>query len=658
MKSRKFIRLFIGFTLLIISLIWIRLIHQHQTDRAVAISTAIQRNTNLAVALEQYTIRTLRNADAILQMVKLEYEKEGAAINISKKLSEYSLDSNFTNEVVIINEAGKIIASSQGVEKHAAYNYANRPSFLYHSQTPSSQLHITRPIMSLTLKKMMIILSRRVNKPDGRFGGFIAMQIEPATFTRFYADAQLRQHDIISLIAPEGITYARRTGAIESHSENIHRSPLFGHVKKQAVGYYFAKDAIRGIPTYFSYRQLKSYPIIATVGTSEADALADYKVGTRRDYLFAFLISFLTLLFATASCIALLHRRRIIMRLKESEVKYRSIVENSHDVILLIRPDGSIQACNTAACKAFNMDEAMLLNTSFSDVVAIATSESKDIIRQMLITPAFDSELLFSRTDGTFFTGEIASTLSKDAAGKECITVIIRDVTERKRMALKLQKEQKRFQQMLTRQVILAQEREREEIGRELHDNVNQVLTTVKLYLEMVNSNPEMSTAFLPKSIELVKESINEIRCLSHSLSAPTLGTNSLIDAITSLIDSILPSSSFGIYFEFDNYHQDLLKEQKLALYRIVQEQLNNITKHAQATSVTIKLTQQGQDTILTIQDDGIGFDTEALRTGIGLNNIISRVKAFEGNVQIHSKPEEGCMLIISLPILTAVNSN
>lgn len=651
MKSSKFISLFIGFTLLIISLIWLQLIQQHHADREAAISVSIQRNSNLAVALEQYTIRTIRNVDAVLQMIKREYESEGAAINISKKLAEYSLDYDFFNEVAIVDDSGKIIASSKSVEQHAAFNYANRPSFLFHSTTPAGNLHISKPIMSLTLKRSVIILSRRISKPDGHFGGIVAIQIDPSTFTRFYADAQLRTYDIISLIAPDGITYARRTGAIESHSENIRKSPLFGHVKQRPVGDYFSKDAIRGIPTYFSFRKLQNYPIIATVGTSETDVLASFRDRVKRDYIFATLISLLILLFAVLSCIALLHRKRIIKKVKESEIKYRSIVENSHDVILLVDTYAHIKACNLAACKAFRMNEATLLQKTLADLVAAPASNSDNIITQALTTLTFEGELLFVRTDGTLFTGEMVSTLHTDTTGKKSITVIIRDVTERKRMATKLEKEQKRFQQMLTRQVILAQEREREDIGRELHDNVNQVLTTVKLYLELANSNTEMSAALLPKSIELVKESINEIRCLSHSLSAPTLGTNSIIDSICTLIDSVTPSAQFSIHFEYSTFSKDLSKEQKLALYRIVQEQLNNITKHANATTVTILLGQSDQDTNLTIQDNGVGFKTDALRTGIGLNNIISRTKAFEGSVQLQAQPGSGCTLIVSLPM-------
>ena len=94
-----------------------------------------------------------------------------------------------------------------------------------------------------------------------------------------------------------------------------------------------------------------------------------------------------------------------------------------------------------------------------------------------------------------------------------------------------------------------------------------------------------------------------------------------------------------------------------MAFYRIVLEQLNNIVKHANATAVQITLAQLNEHTILTIQDNGSGFNTQALRTGIGLNNIFSRAKACEGSVQLESQPGAGCTLAVSLPATVVISA-
>jgi two-component system sensor histidine kinase UhpB len=219
-------------------------------------------------------------------------------------------------------------------------------------------------------------------------------------------------------------------------------------------------------------------------------------------------------------------------------------------------------------------------------------------------------------------------------------------------MSERLLQEQKRYQNLLTQQVIAAQEKERAHIGRELHDNVNQVLTTVKLYLETVLNKEETKDPFISKSMQLVNGSINEIRNLSHQLSAPTLGTGSLTDAINALIEMVVSSS--GLLVEFDNraYCKTIVMDQQLAIYRIVQEQLNNVIKHAAADKAWISLKQTATHIILLVKDNGKGFTVSEKSHGIGFNNIITRVQSFDGNITIESALQKGCELKVVLPMV------
>jgi signal transduction histidine kinase len=152
--------------------------------------------------------------------------------------------------------------------------------------------------------------------------------------------------------------------------------------------------------------------------------------------------------------------------------------------------------------------------------------------------------------------------------------------------------------------------------------------------------------------MRLVINSINEIRSLSHDLSAPTLGTRSLIDSINALIETVSNSTGIKILFDYSSCYTSLPMDQKLAMYRITQEQLNNIVKHARATTISITLSQTDKHTTLVIKDDGRGFNTFEKRNGIGLNNIISRAKVFDGKVAIESAPGKGCLLVVTLPFV------
>jgi signal transduction histidine kinase len=512
--------------LFVLTLIWISYLRQRSFDKEDAIRFAIERNSNLSIALEQYAIRTLRNADALLQMIKMEY-KDGDSLNLQQLIVKNSLSRDIIKGAVIIGSDGQSKIASVADTHNLVPGFSDRPYFNFHLKNNTDSLLITGPLVSKLTEKPVVTLSRRLNDKKGRFAGVIAVQVQPSTFTSFYAQARLLPNDIISLIAPNGITYARRTGSIESSGENISKSPLFVHVAHRRDSFYFAPDAIRQIPTWFSYRQLKDYPIIATVGSSESDILADFRARQPRYIIPRIIISVLVILFSFLGAKFILHRRKLSASILEEEEKY---------------------------------------------------------------------------------------------------------------------------QRLLTEQMITVQEREREWIGRELHDNVGQVLTTVKLYLETAAQQGDHP--LIPRSMKLINNSITEIRNLSHQLTAPTLGTRSLIDSITALTETVACATKLKFEFDHKEYTRRVAMSQKLALYRILQEQLSNIIKHAEATKVWIRLSQSEDNVLLTVRDNGKGFDTSIKTDGMGINNIISRAKVFDGTVTIKAVPGKGCVLEVTIPAI------
>lgn len=639
-----------AFCILLIFLIWNQILQQIERDRNHTITTAIQRNSNLVVSLEQYAIRTIKNADAVLLLVKMEYEKKGGRIDFNSLFKHGVIDNKYFKGIAIINEKGNLVLNDFNFYPITQTNLSDRAHFKYHI-THQNDLYISKPLLSRTINKTVVVFSRRINKPDGSFGGTVAVQIEPSAFTQFYSNANLRDHDILSLIATDGITYARRKGKRESSGENIRKSPLFQHVAQHPVGSYFARDAIYGIPSFFSYRKLEGYPVIATVGSAREDVLSNFYERAKRDYLYGAIVTLMLVLFTVLISTVVIWQRRSDKKIKDSEARYRSIFENSHDGIILLAPCGHIEAINEAAFHLFKVGVADSGQVLFRQLFLHSVPEIDLGKFTCSDNTELEKEVCFTCFDETRFIGEIACSIFRDSTDKDHLVINIRDITLRKQMEQHLLKEQKRFQRKLTKQIILAQERERESIGHELHDNVSQILTTVKLYLDMANGNPEMRDQLLPKSIHHIMNCITEIRNLSHALSAPTLGTHSLVDSLKVLIETVASSSRIYMHFEYESYEISLVKDQKLAIYRIMQEQLNNIVKHAGATEVFISLSQAENKTNLQIKDNGKGFDVHAQRSGIGLNNILSRTKVLGGELKIESSKGKGCVLTVRLPI-------
>ena len=232
------------------------------------------------------------------------------------------------------------------------------------------------------------------------------------------------------------------------------------------------------------------------------------------------------------------------------------------------------------------------------------------------------------------------------------------DITEKinaeqqlKKYSDQIAKERIDHQRKLVHASIESQERERAEIGRELHDNINQVLAVTKAYIEASMEQPEMFDELLNRSVKNLQMAINEIRKISKSLVPPVLDTNGLVDSVTDLIENIQLVNPFAINFHCEKEKlSNLSEKQQLALYRIVQEQFNNIIKHARAHNVIIELTANNNFIDLLIKDDGQGFDPKARRKGVGLSNILSRIELFDGKLEVISSRGTGCTLQVHLP--------
>lgn len=207
-----------------------------------------------------------------------------------------------------------------------------------------------------------------------------------------------------------------------------------------------------------------------------------------------------------------------------------------------------------------------------------------------------------------------------------------------------------REQKLQTETSIRVQEREREEIGTELHDNINQVLSSAKMYFETAFDESGKGV-LLEKGLKHLKDAMNEIRRLSHRLVAPELTKISLIQAVENLAQNSHETGSLHLQYQAENFIEERVSNDiRLALYRIIQEQFANILKHAQAKNVLIMLDMTSSQILLTIRDDGKGFDASQTRHGIGLRNITNRVKLYNGDVEVLSEPGRGCQLKVSVP--------
>jgi len=268
-------------------------------------------------------------------------------------------------------------------------------------------------------------------------------------------------------------------------------------------------------------------------------------------------------------------------------------------------------------------------------------------------TEFWKAEYRFIKADGHFSYVFDRGFIIRDQ-NKKAVRMIgsMQDITDRKLLEEELLQNELEKQKAINQATVDSQEQERTEIGKELHDNVNQILTTTKLYLDLAISNRELKDELIEKSNRNIMRVINEIRQLSRSLMDPTIGDLGLIESINDLVENINLTKKLQVKLEADKRLDVFLdKNHKLTVFRIIQEALNNTIKYAKASTVAVRLKLYKNDAEISITDNGIGFDPSSVRMGAGLKNIQNRVYLINGTYTIQTAPQQGCKIIIKFPI-------
>lgn len=333
--------------------------------------------------------------------------------------------------------------------------------------------------------------------------------------------------------------------------------------------------------------------------------------------------------------------------LVKSEEQYRNLVERISDGFISMERDLTLTYVNKVAAEILKETHQDLLGKRFYDVFPEAVGG-----------PIFKAFKKAIDTNKNVYVEEYSKVLNKWIMGSiypgaNGVSVYFRDITERKLFDAKLQ-EQKRVEQLhLTVAALEAQEKERNSIGQELHDNVNQILVGTSMLLSLIKENPENTPKFLPLCMDSIKDAINENRKIAHELVTPDIDKNGLLEQIRRLAENILETNSLKTVIKEDDYNETLLsRKQVLAAYRIVQEQCTNILKHAKASNVVIELSTAGGKMFrMNIEDDGQGIAEGKKATGIGLGNIESRLSVLCGKMTIKTGPHEGFVLSVEMPL-------
>lgn len=349
-----------------------------------------------------------------------------------------------------------------------------------------------------------------------------------------------------------------------------------------------------------------------------------------------------------------IERNRIRLSLIESNESYRNLFFNNPLPIFIWDLNTlSILEVNEMAQEEYGYSRDELLKMTVLDL-----GDSKYSTDFKAFVKALKASTVIKRSDiwehqkknGEVMIHDVSSH-KIDYKGKSAVLAINNNITEKIRLEEKLEEEKMMKQKEINEAMIQVQEKERYEISTELHDNVNQQLTVAMMYIASAQQK-HADDELLKQSSGFILNAIEEIRKLSQTLVTPLIKHFGLSKAIEGLLDDVTNVNPIQIDLTADSFFEEDIKyEFKLNIFRIVQEQMNNILKHAKATQVFIELNRKNEEIRLKIQDNGIGFDSNQQRKGIGLYSIFSRSELYDGIVDIETSPGNGCAIDIRFPL-------
>jgi PAS domain S-box-containing protein len=341
--------------------------------------------------------------------------------------------------------------------------------------------------------------------------------------------------------------------------------------------------------------------------------------------------------------------------LRESEERYRELFENSRDAIYVHDLGGRYVSVNRAAELLSGFDRQEILGKHYSNFIAPRNlKNARESFCRKLDAPVetnYEAEVVCK--NGHRIPVEISSRMIYREGHPVGVQGIARDITERRRAQQTLQN--------YSRRLLEVQEAERQNLSRELHDEIGQVLTAIRINLEWMRRSNLAVPEALPRiddSIDAVDDAVKRVRELALELRPSLLDDLGLASALRWYVDRFAVRTGIDAQFAGDTQGTNHIPHEiETAAFRIVQEALTNVARHSFATRVSIDISQPKAKLHLEVSDNGIGFDPDAILNGkksataLGLRGMQERALAVNGDINIISQPRAGTQILLTVPL-------
>jgi PAS domain S-box-containing protein len=345
----------------------------------------------------------------------------------------------------------------------------------------------------------------------------------------------------------------------------------------------------------------------------------------------------------------------LVDRLQKQKALLDELFEQAPEAVALMSMDNQVVRVNREFTRVFGYSPHETLGRRLSDLIVPKEARDEEQRYADLVEQGqpVDAEGIRLRKDGSRLHVSMVRVPVSVPGGKIGIYAIYRDITDRKRAEQTLQEYVDRLQ-TISRRLLEVQEAERHHLARELHDEVGQMLTGLGMLLKPEGEQPDLSlSSRIQQARSLAEELLEKVRGLSFDLRPAALDQLGLVPALLALFERYKKQTGVEVAFKHQGVEERFAPELETTAYRIVQEALTNVVRHAGVDRVSVRVWATGEMLGMQIEDRGRGFDAEAALApprSSGLAGLQERVLLLNGHVAIESRPGAGTQITAELP--------
>jgi PAS domain S-box-containing protein len=661
-RASRFIVIVAAITLTTITvmtfvLIWQLRAHElrHAKGESVALSNIIAEQTTRSLQSVDFALRGA--LDRLEQAEQLGVPLDDIAIHTMLRSRFEGLP--HVKDMFIVGANGMVLSSSRGhpAQRRSA---ADREYFAIPRGHPEIDLYVGHPLVSRTDGEWTLAFSRRIRKLNGEFAGVIVASLDIGYLESLYDSIKLDAAGPISLFLDDGtlVVRAPRDTTVVTGSKAL--LPALPRVGPESL----APLAVRtegddsGIT---AYRRVSRFPIVLGIGNSDRDALESWR-DTAFRIAAAAAVNILLVLVATTILLRRQRREAVLAAsAHESGERLRAMVNSAMDAIVTVDDAQRIVVFNPAAERMFGYREdrarGMRLDQFLPERSRAAQRNDVGAFCGCDITahmPCSGAEVVGLRADGTEFPLE--STIAQVTVdGKKLFTAILRDVSERRHAENELCELNSQLRELAS-SLQTVREEERISIARELHDELGQQLLRLRMDLDWVAGRLKDMAPALHEKVTGMKQfisgTVDVLRRVTTGLRPPFFDELGLMEAARWQLDEFAQRTGIALKSTIDIDDMELDEHVAINVFRILQESLTNVARHAAATRVNVSLARTDEGLAIVVNDNGRGavlHDKPAL--GHGLVGIRERTLMLGGRMEIVSAPGEGFSLRVRIPL-------